>query len=807
VTTTVVRMTARTQPAPRTLADELRARSDSELSALLVSRPDLLNPVPADLAALVARAGTRASVLRAVDALDRFSLQVLEVFLAASEPSDLTVVRRFMGAGVDGVPLHRVDDAVRGLRVRALVWGPEGALRLVRTVREVTGDAPAGLGPWAVSALAAYPGSRLQDLLADLGLAPTVDAVGAAAAVAAVLGDERLAEVLAAAPPAARDVLDRLAWGPPVGRVEHAGRPVRAATARTPVEWLLAHGVVVASGPDTVVLPREVALHLRGGRLHRSVELDPPALSETPHDVERVGRTAASAALETVRRVEELLESWAVSGPAVLRAGGLGVRELRRAAGLLDVPEPTAALLAEVAYAAGLVGTSGDVDDVWLPTPAYDAWREQEAAHRWVALAAGWLETTRVAGLVGGRDDRDRPQTALAGDLDRPSAPDVRREVLSALAGLAPGAAADADALRALLRWRRPRRGGRLRDQMVGWTLGEGEALGLLGRGALAPYARPLLAGDTATTAAALAALLPRPLDHVLLQADLTAVAPGPLTRELVAELALLADVESTGGATVYRFGETSVRRALDAGRSADDVHRLLATHSRTPVPQPLSYLVDDVARRHGRIRVGLASAYVRCDDEAVLSELVAERRAAGLRLRRLAPTVVAAGAPVDAVLDRLRALGYAPMAESAEGDVLVSRPDSRRTPRRQRPPRLVVEPPAPGERLVAAAVRALRAGDRAAAARPVPDGQDGLLRRTSPHESLIALQTAAVEGRSLWIGYVDREGRASQRVIQPLSVEGGFVSAYDHTREDTRTFAVHRITGVATVDADAAAS
>ena len=68
--------------------------------------------------------------------------------------------------------------------------------------------------------------------------------------------------------------------------------------------------------------------------------------------------------------------------------------------------------------------------------------------------------------------------------------------------------------------------------------------------------------------------LLPRPVDHVLLQADLTAVAPGPLEEALARDLATVARVESRGGATVYRFSPQSLRRALDAGRTPDDVRR-----------------------------------------------------------------------------------------------------------------------------------------------------------------------------------------------------------------------------------------
>jgi hypothetical protein len=55
-----------------------------------------------------------------------------------------------------------------------------------------------------------------------------------------------------------------------------------------------------------------------------------------------------------------------------------------------------------------------------------------------------------------------------------------------------------------------------------------------------------------------------------------------------------------------------------------------------------LTYLVEDVARRHGRVRVGSAASFVRCDDESTLEVLLSDKRAATLRLRRLAPSVLA---------------------------------------------------------------------------------------------------------------------------------------------------------------------
>ncbi|MPY46861.1 DNA-binding protein, partial [Streptomyces phyllanthi] len=322
------------------------------------------------------------------------------------------------------------------------------------------------------------------------------------------------------------------------------------------------------------------------------------------------------------------------------------------------------------------------------------------------------------------------------------------------------------------------------------------EPLGTAERSAAALHAARLLAP-----------LLPEPLDHVLLQADLTAVAPGPLRRPLADTLDVLADVESKGGATVYRFTPASVRRALDAGRSASDLHAFLSAHSRTPVPQPLAYLIDDVARRHGHLRVGAASAYVRCDDDTVLGEILADKRSEPLRLRRLAPTVLAAQTDPATLLDGLRSLGYAPAAESAEGDVLITRAHAYRTPPRTAPEPVPDGPPPPDDTLLTAALRAIRAGDLASTAprrtsAPVPDGT---LPRTSSAETLATMQAAVLTGEALWIGYVNAEGSASQRVIAPIRVEGGFVTAYDHTADEVRTYPLHRVTGVAELADDGA--
>ena len=65
------------------LADQMRSLPDEELAALVRLRPDLVVPVPADLTALAARAQARGSVARALDPLDRFTLEILDAIRLA----------------------------------------------------------------------------------------------------------------------------------------------------------------------------------------------------------------------------------------------------------------------------------------------------------------------------------------------------------------------------------------------------------------------------------------------------------------------------------------------------------------------------------------------------------------------------------------------------------------------------------------------------------------------------------------------------------------------------------------------------
>ena len=730
----------------RSFADYLRALDDGALLALFHSRPELISPVPADIASLAVRASSIPSMARAVDSLNKWQLQVLEAAAVLPEPfteKDLLVVTD-----------KSAKFAIPALSERALIYMGSDGYRLPTNLREVLGSEIAGLGPASPKKL------KLKDL--------------------------------DTAPAASQKVLDAMIWGPPRGSVTNVKKP------NPGLAWLLENNFASPINQQTIVLHREVALYLRGNKVHRELSLQQPELAGKLIEAKKVQAASIANISTFLRWTEEVLNFWAQQTPSALKAGGLGVRDLRELSLHLGLDESCTSFVIEVAYVSGLVTI--DPDDRILPTHQFDIWLAQPASQKWELLVSSWLLTSRMSGLVN--RESGKSICPMGPELDRSSTATIKRNVLAILkekSGFAP----DSDSVVAATQWQLPqRRTGGVPAEYIEWILREAQWIGLTGLGALSTYASALLDGDETV---AIDADLPKTVDHILIQSDNTAIAPGPLVHELSQELDLIADIESRGAATVFRFSEKSFRRGLDHGRTGEEILSFLKRVSKTPVPQPIEYLIADISKKHGKLRVGNASSFIRCEDKGLITQIMNDRKLDALGLRRIAPEVLISTLEGSDLMNVLRSAGYLPAAEDSQG-LLLSGPRIARAQSKARPPRIIGEFEEPDDVLLEVAVRTIRTGEKSSAKqstlRNLSQEALGTLPRSTANETLNLLvkHLRHFPNKSLSIGYADNNGMVSHRIIDPLMISAGSLQAKDHATGEVLTFRIARITGVATL-------
>lgn len=411
---------------------------------------------------------------------------------------------------------------------------------------------------------------------------------------------------------------------------------------------------------QTCVVWLDVLVGLNGGRLFGE------AFPAPPGDPAPTALPGGQPALPPVlEHLDALLAHWRARPADALTGGGLGVRPVRAAAKSLGVPGPYLGLLVVLAAEIGLLGvvergSSGRgrnrrTHRQWAPTGQAEQWAEQAPAWRWALLVDTWRHSPQIVELDG-LPERHEPH-AVVTDA---TAVATRSAWLAHLAALPEGtgvAAADAVEVAAASSPALLGAPGRV-DAMVAAS----RALGLIpadGPVGLTAAGRAVLDGPGAVEA-----LLPAPDDHVVVQADLTIVAPPGAPPDVTATLARWADLESAAGARVYRLSEQRLAAAL-ATETDDEVLGWLKEHSRVDVPQNVEYLIRDMARRRGRVRAGSATTYLRSDDPALLTHAVGVRAA---KLRLLAPTVAVSPLSRTKVLAALADGGVAAVAEDVDG-------------------------------------------------------------------------------------------------------------------------------------------
>jgi len=378
-----------------------------------------------------------------------------------------------------------------------------------------------------------------------------------------------------------------------------------------------------------------------------------------------------------------------------LVSGGVSRRDAQVLARAAGTDAGRFALVAELASALGWLSTTRDpADPQWKPTAEFDDAARAPRAQVWGRLLTAWLtHPVDIAHVLTGstpagervhllgRDDRAR--SAFPGfHTARPQILELRRLVLVTLlrAGEAVdregGAAVSQADLVALLGFTHPLLEAVTADELA-QVLDEAEFFGLtaspLGRGdahALTPFGESaarwivdrddpddvlgiregLADGPPPELIEAVATALPPLESTVTLQSDLTGVAFGPLDHAVQLQLERIADVDTRGQGTVYRFTDESITRGLRAGETVDSIRTTLADLSTTGVPTTLEHMITAAGARLHRVRVARARSVILVDDPADLDVILEDPAAAALGMRRLAPTVAIAEASSDRV-------------------------------------------------------------------------------------------------------------------------------------------------------------
>lgn len=646
----------------------LASLSEGELAEVTAHRPEsTVPPPPRDLPQLAARLRMDHSVVAALVRLNRPALQAAQALTALGSGCTVAELAAALGVAEDDAHLAGSLTELRRLTiawpdVRTARCGHPSCSGIATVPLRDVWPMPHGLGPPVVDLLSLRRPAEVRAVAGALGLPPGGDDDVFIELAAWLRDATNVRRLVAGAPADTRALLTRLATDGPYRYPGERGQP-QAAT------WALARGLL---GRDRywdspLIMPAEVAIALRGPAYHLPFDPVPPTGVTVEVSSEAVEREAAAAAATALARIAAVLEECSRTPLALLRSGGVGVRELRRLAKVTGDGEENVRLWLELAFAADLIGVG---EGGAVPTDEYDHWQQCEPAEQLVVVLESWRDMA-AAPLCPAPPEGPRA-APLAVVPDAALVVDLRAATLAIAASLPPGAAVPGVGdMVELVSWLRPVPAdavGNLAGQ-VGGAWREANLLGLVAHDAPTNLGLALADGDRSTMVAVARRMLPEARGTVMLQADLTAVVTGPPAAALMEVLDRGADRESSGGAWTWRFTAASVTRAFDSGATgADLLGALRGVAVGGALPQPLEYLITDVERRHGAIRVRPVGCVVHCTDEALLAEILNTRALFRLRLTALAPTVLASALPTAETLAALRAAGYAPAGENADG-------------------------------------------------------------------------------------------------------------------------------------------
>ena len=718
----------------------LATLSKDDLAAVLHHRRDTAVPIPPDINSLSTRMLLPGSIALALATCTAAELAIIEAL--SQRGAELSPVSR---EEITPLLSFAPEESLSALRTKALIFNPNG-------------DDSLALLPRIMQAL---PTNLMLLNQPDI----TVEEIRALSA-------------------RKREILTLIARSG--GSMVTVGAQAKIADSKDFKE-LLSQGIIVESSEHTVTIPRTIRQAMQG-QSPTIIPLQPPVslpnFNTQPARLEeeetKADQSGTAAGLEVVYTMDRVIESLARKPQALLKNKSLGIRQVTTLAQEINKDEKETKALLALGLAARLLGRGepeGLEGNFLAPTMQAMQWMDSPLDERWQVLLHGWEQMDSAYW---------NSQRGIDADVDNPRLPEMRKLVVETFT--ASSAALSDASFWPLFAYLHPLATLHSKKDTISHLLQEVRWIGAVAHGRATAVVRESF-DETQR-------LCPEPIEQFIIQADHTAMAPGPLTPDVQKLLASFATLESPGLASVYRFDHGSIRRGLDSSLTAAEMKDFLQKHTWGDVPQAINVLIDDVARSHGTLRSSAVCCYVRSDDAALLTQAVA----AVTELRSIAPTVAVSALPLAQILEALRHVGFSPAAEDESGISIDVRPEPAVVPaaksaKSSKVGKSGLSTPQTGrehasdenvERAVAHLISATQpAGEQPSEATAPVDAED----------FTAVLRTAARGSHPVKITYANKHGEPTTVGATPLRVDGGQVDALVGT--NTVRFPLHRISAV----------
>ena len=352
-------------------------------------------------------------------------------------------------------------------------------------------------------------------------------------------------------------------------------------------------------------------------------------------DQESIDRDCGIHAFEAMQSVTELVFSLDQHFVREVSKGSMGLPDVKRLSSHLGKSKEYVKAIVELAKVSGVIAIS---EKRFHPTDLADSWITSDPKSRWQVLANAWLA---ILGASGSKELAlqlaQNPSKSLA-ELVGSSFPLVNASAQSRISRVAELA----------------------------------DAIGLSGNGFAASWLGVVLAGKVAAAAKSVDQRLPAQQERIIVQADLSIIAPGPLSSNLEIELRKFTDTENIGLATGYRISPLSISCGLEEGMTEKQIRTLLEKLSGTAIPQPVDYLISETASRFGRLKITAheAGSKLISTDELLATQILMDSKLKSFGLRKSEGEIVSLLEP-ESLYHALRENGYLAIRVDGSGKVI----------------------------------------------------------------------------------------------------------------------------------------